>query len=182
MNKKPHILGSKNNWGMQSKKMVFKTCEGIPCSSFSVKELYVIVHHKISFLTLLNFWPFCTEANIKPPYHSRTWWLRWELGIVTRSYCHIPYYVYCHNHHIGTMLLFYFKNLTGQKTFVAKYGPMKCQTASDLGGHQHAFPNYSHPWHDHCWHFFNSMQIFNWSKHVSHTVTKWWLKPQSICA
>ena len=38
-------LGLKNNWGMQSK-MVFKMCEGIFCSSFSVKELKVIVHEK----------------------------------------------------------------------------------------------------------------------------------------
>ena len=27
--------------------MVFKMCEGISCSSFSVKELDVIVHNKI---------------------------------------------------------------------------------------------------------------------------------------
>ena len=35
--------------------MVFKICEGIPCSSFSVKELDVIVH-KIYFpnITMLN--------------------------------------------------------------------------------------------------------------------------------
>ena len=28
----------------------------------------------------VKFWLFCT------PPHYRTWWLRWELGIVTRSY------------------------------------------------------------------------------------------------
>ena len=33
--------------------MVFKICEGIPCSSFSVKELDVIVHKKNIFLVQL---------------------------------------------------------------------------------------------------------------------------------
>ena len=31
-------------------KMIFKMCEGISCSSFSVKELDVIVHRKNIFL------------------------------------------------------------------------------------------------------------------------------------
>ena len=38
---------------MQSKKMVYKICEGILCSSFSVKELSVIVH-KNYFLSVIN--------------------------------------------------------------------------------------------------------------------------------
>ena len=33
-----------------------------------------------SLYNTIKFWPFCT------PPHKRTWWLRWELGIVTRSY------------------------------------------------------------------------------------------------
>ena len=32
--------------------MVFKICEGIPCSSFSVKELDVIVHKKYFLVQL----------------------------------------------------------------------------------------------------------------------------------
>ena len=32
--------------------MVFKICEGIPCSSFSVKELDVIVHKNIFLVQL----------------------------------------------------------------------------------------------------------------------------------
>ena len=37
-------------------KMVFKICEGIPCSSFSVKELDVIVHKKyFPSTTMFNF-------------------------------------------------------------------------------------------------------------------------------
>ena len=83
MNRKTHILKyKKNNWGMQSK-MVFKICEGIWCSSFYVKEFDVIVHKKNISLYMYNhikFLPFCT------PHHYRTWWLRWELGKVTRSY------------------------------------------------------------------------------------------------
>ena len=36
--------------------MVFKICEGIPCSSFSVKELDVIVHKKyFPCTTMFNF-------------------------------------------------------------------------------------------------------------------------------
>ena len=58
--------------------MVIKFCEGIPCSSFYVKELYIVCHFPC--IALLNFWPFCT------PTHKRTWWLRWGLGIVSRSY------------------------------------------------------------------------------------------------
>ena len=46
-----------------------------------VKELDVIVHKKIFTLyNTIKFWLFCT------PTQQRTWWLRWELGIVTRSY------------------------------------------------------------------------------------------------
>ena len=64
---------------MQSK-MIFKFCEGILCSSFYVKEFDAIVHeNNFPCITLLNFWPFCT------PNHYWTWWLRWELGIVTRA-------------------------------------------------------------------------------------------------
>ena len=45
--------GLKNNWGMQSKNGL---CEGIPCSSFSVKELDVIVHKEyFPCITMLNF-------------------------------------------------------------------------------------------------------------------------------
>ena len=33
-----------------------------------------------SLYNYVKFWLFCT------PPHKRTWWLRWELGIVTRSY------------------------------------------------------------------------------------------------
>ena len=37
-------------------KMVFKICEGISCSSFSVKELDVIVHKKyFPYITMLPF-------------------------------------------------------------------------------------------------------------------------------
>ena len=38
--------GLTNNWDMQSKNGL-QICEGIPCSSFSVKELDVIVHKNI---------------------------------------------------------------------------------------------------------------------------------------
>ena len=48
-------LGLNNNWGMQSKN-VFKMCEGISFSSFSVMELDVIVQKKyFPCITLLNF-------------------------------------------------------------------------------------------------------------------------------
>ena len=71
-------------------KMVFKICEGISCSSFYVKEFEVTFYKKkkkkvyplynpIKFF--VHFCPFCT------PNHQRTWWMRWELGIDTRSYC-----------------------------------------------------------------------------------------------
>ena len=43
----------KNNWGMHLK-MVFKICEGMLYSSFSVKELDVIIH-KNNFLILTLF-------------------------------------------------------------------------------------------------------------------------------
>ena len=47
--------GLKNNWGVQSKNGL-KICEGILCSSFSVKELVVIVHKKyFPCITILNF-------------------------------------------------------------------------------------------------------------------------------
>ena len=47
--------GLKNNRGVQSKN-VFKICEGIPCSSFSVKELDIIVHKRyFPCITMLNF-------------------------------------------------------------------------------------------------------------------------------
>ena len=73
----------KYNWGMQSK-MVFKICEGISCSSIYVKEFDVNVHKKyFPYVTILNFWLLCT------PNHSRTWWLTWELCIVTVSYFHV---------------------------------------------------------------------------------------------
>ena len=36
--------------------MVFKNCDGLSCSSFSVKELDVIVHEKyFPYITMLNF-------------------------------------------------------------------------------------------------------------------------------
>ena len=47
--------GLKNNWGIQSKNGL-ESCEGIPCSSFSVKELDVIVHKRYFYcITMLNF-------------------------------------------------------------------------------------------------------------------------------
>ena len=142
-------MGSKNNRGMLSK-LIFKICEGISCSSFSVKELDVIVHNDFfliypSFLVILyptlsahlmmtssngsifrvtgplcgEFtglqWIPCTKASdaelwcflwsapwINGWVNNREvgdlrrhwahydviviWWLRWELGIVIRSY------------------------------------------------------------------------------------------------
>ena len=48
MYQKPHILGSKNYWGMQSKR-VFKICEGRSCSSLYVKKFDVIVHKTNSY-------------------------------------------------------------------------------------------------------------------------------------
>ena len=33
-----------------------------------------------SLFKTITFWSFCT------PHHWRTWWLRWKLGIATRSY------------------------------------------------------------------------------------------------
>ena len=70
--------GLKNNWGMESKNG-FENCEGISCSSFSVKELDVIFHE--------NYFPCITYfGHSAPPHHQRTWWLKWELGIVTRCY------------------------------------------------------------------------------------------------
>ena len=57
MYQKPDTLGPKNNWGMQSK-LFFNIWMGIPCSSFYVKEVDVIVHKKvwynpIKFLAIL---------------------------------------------------------------------------------------------------------------------------------
>ena len=43
MYQKPHILGFKNNRGMQFQ-MVLKSCKGISCFSFYVKEFNVAVH------------------------------------------------------------------------------------------------------------------------------------------
>ena len=64
---------------MQSK-MVFKICDGTS-SLFYAEEFNVIVHERyFPCITLLHFWPFCI------PNYQRTWWLGWELGIVTRSY------------------------------------------------------------------------------------------------
>ena len=64
---------------MQSK-MVFKICDGTS-SLFYAEEFNVIVHERyFPCITLLQFWPFCI------PNYQRTWWLGWELGIVTRSY------------------------------------------------------------------------------------------------
>ena len=52
---KPHILGSNKSEACNSK-MVFKICEGISCSLFSLKELDVIVHEKyFPCITILNF-------------------------------------------------------------------------------------------------------------------------------
>ena len=73
--------GLKTNWVTQSK-MDFKICEGILCTSLYVNEFDVLVHNKcFSWITLRKFLPCCI------PNHLQTWWLRWELGIVTRSYC-----------------------------------------------------------------------------------------------
>ena len=52
--------GNHTYWGLKiteacNPKMVFKICEGIPCSSFSVKELDVIVHKRyFPCITMLN--------------------------------------------------------------------------------------------------------------------------------
>ena len=40
----------------------------------------LFIKKNISLYNHIKFLPFCT------PHHYRTWWLRWELGIVTRSY------------------------------------------------------------------------------------------------
>ena len=53
--------GNHTYWGLKiteafNPKMFFKICERIPCSSFSVKELDVIVHKKyFPSITMLNF-------------------------------------------------------------------------------------------------------------------------------
>ena len=100
--------GNHTYWGLKiteacNPKMVFKICEGIPCSSFSVKELDVIVHEKIfSLYNYVKFWPFCT------PHHQRTWWLRWELGIVTRSNCSWLMYIYIFNCYVDKSSCFCF--------------------------------------------------------------------------
>ena len=52
--------------------MVFKICEGILCSSFSVEELDVIVHK--------NYFPFITQLNFG---HSVPH--QWELGIASHQ-------------------------------------------------------------------------------------------------
>ena len=57
---------------------------------------------------------------------------------------------------IGRILLFYFNNLTGQKTFFAK---KEGQYALRLDGRQRAFPNYMEIRHDH-WYFANSSFSF----------------------
>ena len=44
--------------GACNPKMIFKICQGILCSSFSVKELDVIVHKKIfPYITLFILYP-----------------------------------------------------------------------------------------------------------------------------
>ena len=64
--------GLKNNWGMQSKNGL-QNCEGRSCSSFSVKELDVIVRE--------HYFP-CTRHShqmllIPPSQHSHvTYWLK----------------------------------------------------------------------------------------------------------
>ena len=110
-----HLLGSKQITEACNSKWSL-TLVGTSCSSFYVKEFDAIVH-KTYFLymnnpisktanmsrrtcvvvkqmqsnpILSNAWPFCT------PNHLPTWWLRWELGIVTRSYYiswSFPYFI-----------------------------------------------------------------------------------------
>ena len=61
--------------------MVFKICEGMSYFSFAVEELDVIVHKNYFLVYPYSFFlPFCA------PHLKRTWWLRWELGIVNVSY------------------------------------------------------------------------------------------------
>ena len=63
---KPHTLGSKITEAFNPK-LVFKVCEGIPCSSFSVKELDVIVHKKyFPCITILNFGDYVRQLTSEP--------------------------------------------------------------------------------------------------------------------
>ena len=66
MNWKPHIFGSKKLLRHAIQKWSSK-CEGISCSSFSVKELDVIVHKKyFPCITLLNFGHSVPHLTSKP--------------------------------------------------------------------------------------------------------------------
>ena len=41
--------------------------------------------------------------------------------------CCMQFYAYCPNPHIGTMLLFYFRKLAGQKTMLQSMGPINAK-------------------------------------------------------
>ena len=58
---KPYVLGLKTE--AYNPKMILQICEGISCSSFSVKELDVIVHKIFSVYN-----PIELLAILHPPY------------------------------------------------------------------------------------------------------------------
>ena len=65
------------------------------------------------------------------------------------------FYVYCPNDHIGTVLLFYFSNLIGQKHFLQNMGPRRVRLHRTLMVTSMLF---LFTWHDH-WFFFDSIKI-----------------------
>ena len=81
---------------MQSK-MFFKMCEGIPCSSSMLRNLILLFIKNISLYNPIKF------LAMLFPNHWRAWWLRRELGIVTRSYrlCKIYYFCFWSNKTFG---------------------------------------------------------------------------------
>ena len=88
-------------------KVVFKICEKYRAINSMWRNLTSLFIKVIPYITLLNVWPFCT------PNHLRTWWLRWELRIVTRSYCPKSYN---HIYHIQLWLLILCLSLQGFKS------------------------------------------------------------------
>ena len=106
-----HIYwGLKNNRDMQSKNGE-KICGGIVCSSFSVKELCHYSWELFSLYNDIKFWPVCT------PHHWRTWWLRRDLGIVTRS-CYSNVFVFVIEQHIADLLLWTSLQIDGRHHIV----------------------------------------------------------------
>ena len=139
--------------------MVFKICEGMPCTLFYAEDFDVVVHKEyFPRMTLLNFWPFCTL------HHQRTWWVSWELGTVTNIFSyffsnvkhHLPIDYHVHIWHVSpqhscsdtrkfmnviqTIYMYFYKlkiSLTNGALVAAASGATQCHSRRTImGSHQ----------------------------------------------